>query len=56
MHEWVLRPVKPGSIIIVHANGRGYHTAEALPYIINRVKNQDYTFVTVSELLNIPSE
>ncbi len=47
----VLRNVKPGSIIIAHANGRGYNTAKALPLFIPKLKEQDYTFVTVSELL-----
>lgn len=42
---------KPGSIIIGHANGRGWHTAEALPLAIPRLKALGYQFVTVSELL-----
>ncbi len=40
-----------GSIIIMHANGRGWHTAEALPEIIRRLKEAGYQFVTVSDLL-----
>jgi len=47
----VLRKVKPGSIIIAHANGRGYNTAKALPLFIPKLKKLDYQFVTVSELL-----
>ncbi len=47
----MLRQVRPGSIIVAHANGRGWHTAEALPLIIPKLKAQGYTFVTVSELL-----
>jgi len=47
----VLRNVKPGSIIIAHANGRGYNTAKALPLFIPKLRRQGYTFVTVSELL-----
>ena len=42
---------RPGSIIIAHANGRGYHTAEALPRAIAGLKAKGYEFVTVSELL-----
>jgi peptidoglycan/xylan/chitin deacetylase (PgdA/CDA1 family) len=53
MTAWVLQQVKPGSIIIMHANGRGWHTAEALPRIISSLREQGYTPMTVSELLNI---
>lgn len=53
MIDWVLRQVQPGSIIIMHANGRGWHTAEALPAIIDSLLTQGYSLVTVSELLNI---
>lgn len=42
---------RPGSIIIGHANGRGFHTAAALPIAIPQLKAQGYEFVTVSELL-----
>jgi len=47
----VLRSVKPGSIVLAHANGRGWHTAQALPMFIPKLKAQGYEFVTVSELL-----
>ena len=53
MTPWVLQQVNPGSIIIMHANGRGWHTAEALPTIIQTLRQEGYTLVTVSELLNI---
>ena len=49
--EQIIRHVKPGSIIIGHANGRGWHTAEALPLVIPKLKALGYQFVTVSELL-----
>ena len=42
---------RPGSIIIAHANGRGVHTAAALPLAIPALKAKGYQFVTVSELL-----
>ena len=47
----VLARVKPGSIIIGHANGRGAHTNDALPVLIPELKRRGYEFVTVSELL-----
>lgn len=53
MTAWVLQQAQPGSIIIMHANGRGWHTAEALPGMIQSLRDQGYTLVTVSELLNI---
>ena len=34
-----------------HANGRGWHTFEALPIAIPRLKAGGYKFVTVSELI-----
>jgi peptidoglycan/xylan/chitin deacetylase (PgdA/CDA1 family) len=37
----------------MHANGRGWHTAEALPQIISTLEAQGYTFVTISDLLNL---
>ncbi len=46
-----IKRVKPGSILIGHANGRGWHTADALPLVIAGLKKEGYGFVTVSELL-----
>jgi peptidoglycan-N-acetylglucosamine deacetylase len=42
---------KPGSIIIAHANGRGHHTADALPLAIPKLLAQGFRFVTVGELM-----
>jgi peptidoglycan/xylan/chitin deacetylase (PgdA/CDA1 family) len=47
----MVREAKPGSIIVGHANGRGWHTAEALPVAIPKLEAKGYTFVTVSELI-----
>ncbi len=47
----LVRRVRPGSIIVAHANGRGWNTAAALPRAIPKLKAMGYTFVTVSELL-----
>jgi peptidoglycan/xylan/chitin deacetylase (PgdA/CDA1 family) len=47
----MVHEAKPGSIIIGHANGRGWHTSEALPIAIPKLKAKGYQFVTVSELL-----
>jgi peptidoglycan-N-acetylglucosamine deacetylase len=49
--ETMIRNARPGSIIIAHANGRGYHTAEALPLAIPVLRARGFSFVTVSELM-----
>ena len=49
--EETLRSVRPGSIVLAHANGRGFHTGAALPQIIDGLEKRGYRFVTVSELL-----
>jgi peptidoglycan-N-acetylglucosamine deacetylase len=47
----VLTKTKSGSIILLHASDTPVQTAEALPTIIEGLRNQGYTFVTVGELL-----
>ncbi len=47
----VFATVKPGSIVVMHANGRGTHTAEALRSIIPKLKAEGFRFVTVADLL-----
>lgn len=47
----MLREVKPGSIVIGHANGRGVHMADALPLALPKLREKGFEFVTVSELL-----
>ncbi len=49
----IVRNAKPGSIIIAHANGRGWHTADALRIAIPKLKARGFEFVTVSELLEL---
>ncbi|MCX8083583.1 MAG: polysaccharide deacetylase family protein [Calditerrivibrio sp.] len=43
--------VKPGSILIFHINGRGLHTAKALPEIINFLDEKGYRFVLLEDIL-----
>lgn len=43
---------KGGSIIVFHMNGKGLHTAEALPDIITGLRAKGLDLVTVAELLN----
>ncbi len=49
--EYVSTMTKNGSVIVMHMNGRGWHTAEALPEIIDRLRKRGFIFVTVSELM-----
>lgn len=45
----VINRVKPGSIILMHNNG--LHTAEAVPVIIQTLKNRGYKFLPIGELI-----
>lgn len=47
----VRRGAKNGAIVIMHANGRGWHTAEALPQVIDLLRQRGFALVTVSKLL-----
>jgi len=51
-----MESVKPGSIILLHANYGDGATHQALPEIINRLKNDGYRFVSVSELMALSSK
>ena len=44
---------KPGSIIVMHANGRGWNTGAALPMALPNLRNKGFRFVTISELLKM---
>ncbi|MER2606576.1 MAG: polysaccharide deacetylase family protein, partial [Siculibacillus sp.] len=46
-----LAAVRPGSIVLAHANGRGFHTGAALPRVLDGLAARGYRFVTVGELL-----
>lgn len=45
----VVNGVKNGSIILLHNNG--LHTAEAVPIIIETLKNKGFSFVPIGELI-----
>jgi peptidoglycan/xylan/chitin deacetylase (PgdA/CDA1 family) len=47
----ILNRIEPGAIIICHANGRGWWTAEALPLFVPKLQALGYEFVTISDLL-----
>ena len=54
LSHWVIHKAKSGSIVVMHINTHGWHTAEALPTIIKKLRAEGYAFVTISELLNDP--
>ena len=49
--NWVVGQVRPGSIVVFHANGRGKGTAVALPRIVSLLKEKGFSFANVSALL-----
>jgi len=51
--ERVEQRVQNGSILVMHANERGWHTAEALPLMIRNLRKENYCLVTVSQLLGL---
>jgi peptidoglycan/xylan/chitin deacetylase (PgdA/CDA1 family) len=53
IYNAVVAQAHNGAIVIMHMNGRGWHTAEALPAMIGTLREQGYTFVTISEMLEL---
>lgn len=49
--KWVLEKAQPGSIVVMHINHTRFHTAEALPAIIEGLRARGFELVTVSTLL-----
>lgn len=49
MAERVLKGVKNGSIVLMHNDGK--NTVQALPLIIEGLKNKGYSFKTIGELI-----
>jgi peptidoglycan/xylan/chitin deacetylase (PgdA/CDA1 family) len=52
LEEWVLSKTKPGDVLIFHINGRGWHTAEALPRIVESLRKRGYRFTTLAGALS----
>ncbi len=47
----VTAAVRSGSIVVMHMNGRGWKTAEALPAIVSGLRRKGFELVTVGDLL-----
>jgi len=52
MSEFIITRAQGGSIVVMHVNGRGLHTAEALPIIIDRLRQRGFDFTRLSALLS----
>jgi len=52
LEEWVLSQTRPGDVLIFHINGRGWHTAEALPHIVEELRRRGYRFTTLAGALS----
>lgn len=51
--RYMKKAIKPGSIVVMHINKGGKHTAEALPDIIKNIKRKGYKLVTVGKMLGL---
>lgn len=51
----VLNNIVPGSIVLMHTGAGASGTPGALPTMISKLKAKGYKFVTVSEILKLPS-
>ncbi len=51
----VILNIVPGSIVLMHTGAGASGTPTALPSMITQLKAKGYTFVTVSELLQLPT-
>ena len=49
--EQTLARTRPGDILIFHVNGRGWHTAEALPRILDGLAARGFRIVSLPEYL-----
>jgi peptidoglycan-N-acetylglucosamine deacetylase len=52
----VMKRIKPGAIILMHASDTPVQTADALPLLLDKIQAAGYQIVTVSDLLNNYSE
>lgn len=52
----VMKRIKPGAIILMHASDTPVQTAEALPILLQKIKAEGYQVITVGELLSKYSE
>lgn len=51
MERSTMAATRPGDILIFHVNGRGVHTAEAIPAIVEGLEAKGFRFVLLSDYL-----
>jgi len=51
LRRHVIASARNGSIVVMHLNGRGWRTAEALPGIVAGLREKGFELVTVGEML-----
>jgi len=49
---WVVAKARPGSIVVMHMNRRGWHTAEALPEIIAGLRAKGFVLSQVGSMVD----
>src|SRR5205085_1946524 len=49
---WVLAKARPGSIVVMHMNRRGWHTAEALPEIVAGLRARGFGLSQVGAMVD----
>jgi len=54
LSRWVLGKVQRGDILIFHVNGRGYSTGQALPRIVQQLRERGYRFSRLDAMLSPP--
>lgn len=52
----VLNNIQPGAIVLMHTGAGASGTVQALDRMIPALKNQGYRFVTLSQLMKLPSQ
>ena len=50
---WVLAKARPGSIVVMHMNRRGWHTAEALPEIVAGLRSRGFVLSQVGAMVDV---
>lgn len=55
IYNRVMNNMQPGAIVLMHTGAGAPGTPNAVDRMIPALKNQGYRFVTVSEMLNLPS-
>ncbi len=54
LFDRTIKYTAPGDVLIFHINGRGVHTAEALPSIVEQLEADGYRFALISDYIGHP--